>query len=191
MRYMKSIHIGIIGLGLALPLSGQGDAAEDPPVPAAGSPLVFVNTAVILPVAPGAEAAQTTFQAELAEYQTELEGLASRIDSMLVEYRRQESMMDAAAKETRQQEILQLQQSARNRQFELETQSEQRRATLLEPIFDNVREVIETIRAERSYSVVIDINEPGVVAYDPALDITNAVLERLGVSPPPAAGPGS
>jgi outer membrane protein len=191
MRYMKSFRIGIVGLVLALPLNGQGEAEEAPPLPAAGSPLVFVNTAVILPVAPGAEAAQTTFQAELADYQAELQGLASRIDSMLADYRRQESMMDAAAKEAKQQEILQLQQSAQTRQYELETESEQRRATLLEPILDNVRDVIEAIRTEQSYSVVIDINEPGVVAYDPALDITSAVLERLGVSPPPAAGPGS
>jgi len=190
MRYTKSLHIAVIGLALALPIRAQaGEAAT--PLPAPGTHMVFVNTSVILPVAPGAGAAQAAFQSELQGYQSELQSLAARIDSMLSDYRRQESLMDATAKQSRQQEILDLQQSAQNRQYELETQSEQRRAALLEPILDNVRSVIETIRAEHSYSIVIDVSEAGVVAFDPALDITNAVLERLGVSPPDSTGPGS
>lgn len=190
MHITKSLRIALIGLGVALPMSAQGVGTASP-LPANGTALVFVNTSVILPVAPGAEAAQATFQTELQGYQTELQSLAARIDSMLAEYRRQEAMMDAAAKQTRQQEILDLQQSAQNRQYQLETQSEQRRAALLEPILDNVRTVIEALRAERGYSIVIDVNEAGVVAYDPALDITDAVLERLGVSRPDSIGPGS
>ena len=57
---------------------------------------------------------------------------------------------------------------------------DRRRAELLEPIVVRVNEVIEEIRAERSYSIVLDI-AAGVVAADISLDITTSVLERLGV----------
>jgi Skp family chaperone for outer membrane proteins len=92
-------------------------------------------------------------------------------------------MLDPAAKEQRQQEILDKQQAAQSRQFQLEQQSETRRGELLKPILDNVREIIEQIRAEREYSIVFDIAESGVIAADPELDITGAVLARLGVQP--------
>ena len=96
--------------------------------------------------------------------------------------------MDPAAKDARQTEILDLQQSAQTRQNQLETQSEERRIALLQPILTNVRAVIEEMRAEKNYSIVFDIAESGVIAADPALDITNAVLERMGISPAPVTG---
>lgn len=70
---------------------------------------------------------------------------------------------------------------------------DRRRAELLEPIVVRVNEVIEEIRAERSYSIVLDV-AAGVVAADTSLDITTAVLERLGVdlaSLSAQPGPGS
>lgn len=187
MRYMmRMTPTVLLGLGLVTPLSGQEAAAA---MPANGTAMVFVNTGAILPVAPGAEAAQAAFEAELQGFRQELEGLGSRLDSMLVDYRRQEAMLDPAAKEAKQKEILDLQQAAQNRQLQLETESEQRRTALLEPILNNVRAVIEEIRAEKSYSIVFDIAESGVIAADSTLDITGAVLQRMGVTPEPT-GPG-
>ncbi len=188
MRYMKRIALGAtIALATAAPVVGQAETTAT--MPSDGTALVFVNTGAILPVAPGAEAAQAAFEAELAGFRQELETLGTQLDSMLADYRRQEALLDPAAKEAKQQEILGLQQAAQNRQVELETQSEQRRTALLEPILNNVRAVIEEIRAEKSYSIVFDIAESGVIAADSTLDITSAVLLRMGVAAPPT-GPG-
>ena len=183
MAYMKSLAYAIVGLGVVAPLSAQAEGAAAVAMPAAGTSMVFVNTGAILPIAPGADEAQAAFQRELDGFRIELEGLAAQIDSLLAGYRRQEALLDPAAKEAKQQEIIDLQQAAQTRQLQLETESEERRATLLQPILDHVREVIEELRAERDYKIVFDIAESGVIAADSTLDITNAVLERLGVSP--------
>ena len=189
MRYMKNLALLLIGLGIGAPLSAQAEGAGGTAaLPPEGTALVFVNTQAILPVAPGAEAAQAAFETELQGFRSELQGMAGRIDSLLADYRRKESLMDPAAKEAKQNEILDLQQAAQNRQLQLETQSEQRRAALLEPILNNVRSVIEEIRAERQYSIVFDIAESGVIAADSTLDITSAVLQRMGVAADPAGG---
>ncbi|MDX1395956.1 MAG: OmpH family outer membrane protein [Gemmatimonadota bacterium] len=189
MRYMKSLALVLIGIGTAAPIAAQAEGAgATMTLPPDGTALVFVNTQAILPVAPGAEAAQAAFETELTGFRNELEGMANQIDSLLAEYRRQEALMDPAAKEAKQNEILELQQAAQNRQLQLETLSEQRRAALLEPILNNIRDVIEDLRAEKQYSIVFDIAESGVVAADSTLDITSAVLERMGVSPNPAGG---
>lgn len=186
MRYLTTAAaLGAAGLLAVTPLLAQPAGEGLPPN---GTAMVFVNTATILPVAPGAEAAQAQFQTELGSFQSELAGLASELDSLVAAYRRQEAMLDPAAREARQQEILDKQQAAQARQFQLEQQSEVRRTELLAPILDSVREVIEQLRAERDYDIVFDIAESGVIAADPELDITDAVLERLGVSPEAAPG---
>lgn len=186
MRYLTTAAaLGAAGLLAVTPALAQSTGEGLPP---RGTAMVFVNTATILPVAPGAEAAQAQFQTELGTFQSELAGLASELDSLVAAYRRQEAMLDPEAKQARQQEILDKQQAAQTRQFQLEQQSEVRRTELLAPILEGVREVIEQLRAEREYAIVFDIAESGVIAADPELDITGAVLERLGVSPEAAPG---
>lgn len=187
---MRSFVRGV-GVGLAcLVLAGGARAQTDQEAPGSeaglppeGTQLVFVNTQAILPRAPGADEAQAKFQEELEGYETELRSLASEIDSLVTAYRRQESLLDGPAKEQKQQEILEKQRAAQVRQTELEQRSEQRRSELLKPILDEIRDVIEAIRAERRYAIVFDVAESGVVAADPSLDITTAVLERMGVDP--------
>ncbi len=180
-RLSRAAIVIVTVLAWAAPLAAQGGETGKA-LPPPGTTMVFVNTASILPVAPGADSAQTAFQAELQSYENELQGLAAEIDSLLAAYRRQESLLDPAAKQARQQAILQKQQDAQNRQLELERQSESRRSELLQPILNHVRAVIEEMRSELGYSIVFDIAESGVIAADPSLDITAAVLERLGVT---------
>ena len=178
--------LGVFAVGglLAVPLAAQEPAgAGPPPLPPEGTPLVFVNTQVILPIAPGADSAQQAFQLVQNEFDQELQDRAAEIDSLLAAYRQQESLLDPAGRERKQQEILAKQQEAQARQQELNLEFDRRRTELLAPILERVTAVIDELRAERSYSIVLDITEAGVVAADAALDITAAVLERLGVAP--------
>ncbi len=179
--FVSGARVGAVGILVAGAAWAQAPAAAE--MPASGTHLVFVNTQLILPLAPGASAAQQTFQTELDAYRAELERLAAGIDSLLAAYRRQEALMDPTAKEQKQQEILQKQRDLQARQVQLEGQSETRRNELLEPILENVRDVVEQIRAENDYAIVFDIAESGVVAADPSLDITRAVLTKMGIDP--------
>jgi Skp family chaperone for outer membrane proteins len=52
---------------------------------------------------------------------------------------------------------------------------------------DSINTVIETIREEGAYSLILDVAAGSIVAADPALDLTPVVIERLqssaGVAP--------
>jgi outer membrane protein len=109
---------------------------------------------------------------------------------MLQDYQRQEVLLSPQAKETKQQEILNLRNQLQQRQGEMDTQAQQRQQELLGPILEQVGAVIETLRSEGNYSIVLDASKEGLVAADTTLDITDAVLARLGVEPPPPAPAG-
>ena len=194
---MHWIHRGAgAGLGRALalgalaagPLAAQEQAGapslpEAAPLPPQGTPVVFVNTQAILPVAPGADSAGIAYERVSAEFESQLQSFAAEIDSLIGAYQQQQSLLDPAGRQQKEQEIRDRQQQAATRQQELNVELDRRRAELLAPILERVTAVIDEIRAEQSYSIVLDMTESGVVAVDAALDITPAVLERLGIDP--------
>jgi len=155
---------------------GTAVAQDGPPVDAK---IVYVNVQEIVQNAPGASAARTTFEQELAQYRQELQDLTAAIDSMVSDYQRQEVMLSPQAKSDKQQEILNQQQALQNRNTELNAQAEQRQQELLQPIFERVNAVIEQVRSENGYYMVIDVAGAGIVAADTRLDITEIVNQRV------------
>ncbi len=179
--------IAIAAIGIAF--GSQSAQAQE--IPAAGTPLVYVRAQVILQEAPGAEEAARTFERELADMRSELQRQAAVVDSILQDYQRQEVLLSPQAKEQKQQEIMNLRNQLQTRQGEMDTLAQQRQQELLGPILEHVSSVIEEVRAENRYSIVLDASKEGLVAADTMLDITNAVLARLGSAAPPPAPSGA
>ncbi len=50
---------------------------------------------------------------------------------------------------------------------------------ILQPYLDRVHEVIQRLATEQGLSLVLDIREAGAVFWDPALDLTQTVLDEL------------
>ena len=180
---LRGAAIAVSTLTLALSGTAQEVSTLSTELPPAGTELVFVNTQAILPIAPGADSAQIRFQEVLQRYDAELQRLAVELDSLMNTYRQQQALLDQAGREQWQEDIQEKQRLAQERQAELERESTRQRDQLLEPILIRITEVIEEIREEQGYSIVFDVAESGVVAADTSLDITAAVLERLGIDP--------
>lgn len=177
-----ALTAGVLPAG---PLAAQqppgASLPEATPLPPEGTMVVFVNTQVILPIAPGADSAQMSFERISQEADQELQGLAEEIGALIQAYQQQQSLLDPAGRQQKEQEIRDRQEQAAGRQQELNIELDRRRTELLAPILERVTAVIDEIRAEQSYSIVLDLAESGVVSADVSLDITSAVLERLGI----------
>jgi outer membrane protein len=152
--------------------------------------VVYVRGQVLLQQAPGAAEAARTFERELADMRTQLQEEAAVVDSMLQDYQRQEVLLSPQAKEQKQAEILGRRNQLQTRQQEMDTQAQQRQQELLGPILEQVSSVIESVRFENAYSIVLDASKEGLVAADTTLDITDTILSRLGAAPaaPPPEG---
>ena len=177
------------GLGVGLEDLGDGELQRFERL-AAGTPVVYVRGQMILQAAPGAAEAARTFERELADMRTQLQEQAAVVDSMLQDYQRQEVLLSPQAKDQKQQEIVNLRNQLQQRQGEMDTQAQQRQQELLGPILEEVSSVIEAVRSENRYSIVLDASKEGLVAADTTLDITDTILSRLGVTAPPPAPAG-
>jgi outer membrane protein len=155
--------------------------------------IAYVNPQALFENAPGRSEAEATFRRETENYRTELTKMSDALSQLVSDYQKNEAKLTPADKERRQRAIQAKEDTLRGRQQTLEQQASRRQNELMAPIMEAVRKVLEDIRAEDGYAVILS-NEPGaspILAADKNLDITERVVARLrtvaATKPTPAA----
>ena len=146
----------------------------------------YINSQNILAEAPGAKEAQAQFDSDMARYRTEVQTMATELDNLVKQYEQQQAMLSPAAKQTRETDIRNKQKAYQDRLAAIDATAGQRQQELVQPVMDKINQVIEQIRAEGSYALIFDVAGGGVVAADPALDLTPQVIARLKAGTPTA-----
>ncbi len=155
--------------------------------------LAYINSAVILQSTPGRAQAESTFQHELAGMQQQVAALQAQLDSAVNEFNRTSLVLSPAAKQQRQQELVQMRDRTQQQVQDLQTRANQREQELMAPIMQRINAVIEGIRAEFNYSMIFDAaaQSGALVTADRSLDISQMVIQRLqaDTTAPAAAAP--
>jgi len=193
---VNSMRAAIVALALAGVAGVSFLSAGAEPVEArqAAPPpvrLAIINSGVILAEAPGAAAAQTVLNREVAAIQVEIQRMGDSLTAMFREYEAIEATLSPTARDARRKAIEDKQGQFEARSDSLRGRADRRQAELMRPILDLVNRVIQDIRDENGYTVVFDIGNQahGIVAYDKNLDITDRVLARVRrEQAPPAPG---
>src|SRR5438045_6275908 len=143
--------------------------------------IAYVNPQALFESAPGRADAEAAFRKETEGFRVELAKMSDAVNQMMSDYQKAEPKLAAADKEKRQRTIQAKEDSLRARQTELEQTATRRQNELMAPIMETVRKVLEDIRAEDGYAVILS-SEPGssqILAADKNLDITERVVARL------------
>src|SRR6185369_6615115 len=152
---------------------GQGGAQS------ASAPLkiAFINSREILQKTPGYAVAESTYLKEVEGYRTEVQKLQTQLDSAVQAFDQQSIALSPAARQTKQRDLQQMQQRMEQRTDELQNRARQREQELLQPIQSRVQSVIQGLRAELNYSMILDADAAGglIAAADPSLNITARV----------------
>jgi outer membrane protein len=143
--------------------------------------IAFINSREILQKTPGYAAAESTYLKEVDGFRLELQKLQTQLDSAVQALDQQSIALSPAARQTKQRDLQTMQQRMEQRTNDLQDRARQREQELLQPIQTRVNSVIQGIRAELNYTLILDADAPGgvIVAADPALNITAKVLQRL------------
>lgn len=153
--------------------------------------IAYINSQAILQQAPGRAEAEAKFDHEMSTYRAQVQSLNDSLNKMIDEYKKAEPTLSPTAKDTRSKAIVARQQEYQKRVQELQGKAGQRENELMGPIMDQIRKVIETVRAEDGYAVVFDVApnaNSGIAAVDKNLEITDRVISRLKAAGPVAAG---
>jgi Skp family chaperone for outer membrane proteins len=175
-------------LGLVLGAFGVGDAMaqqQPPSAPAGGaaSParIAFVNGRAALTSMPGYAKAESTYMKEGEAAQMEMRKMQATIDSAVADFEQQQAMLSATNRATRRKELETKNEQLQTRAREIQQRMGQRERELLQPMQERLSAIIDGIRAENNYTMIIDLGVQGlgILTYDKSLDITQRVVARL------------
>ena len=165
-------RISLASLVVATLLSAG--AAEAQPVK-----IGYINSTELMQSAPGSSEAQAQFDSELQAAQEEIVRLQSELQNMDQQLQQQQLTLSPEAKANRQQQLQAKAQEYEQRAAQLQEQADNRRAELVQPIMDQITEVIEALREEGNYAMILDQAGGSIISADPALDLTQEILRRL------------
>lgn len=170
---------------LALVLTAAASA------PVMAQKIAYVDSKVILSRAPGRQAAEDTFNKEMDASRAQVQKMGDSLQTMIADYQKVQATLAANVREQREGAIRKKQEDYQKRAGELDQQMQQRQMELVKPIMDQIRKVLDDIRAEDGYAFILDAGSDAgvIVAADRNLDITEKVISRL--KPVTAAAPGA
>lgn len=170
---------------VALAQAGRAPAPPPPPAASSGSVpmarIAYVNLQEVLRRTPGYVVAESTYRKVITGYQAELQRLQQQLDSAVQAFDQQSIALSPAARQAKQKDLQGMQQRMQQRQQALQDSAQAKEDELMEPLRSRINSIIQGIRAESNYSLIIDADAGGgfVLAADPALNITARVLQRL------------
>lgn len=179
---MRRISFALSALAVFLLAPGAAEAQT----PKIG----YINSQEILANAPGASQAQQAFEQDLADYEAEAQQLEQELQNMQQELEQQRLTLSPEARRAREERIRQKAQEAQARMQQLDQMAAQRRQELVQPVMDQISDVIEAVREDGNYAFVFDVAAGAIVAADPTLDLTDEVIRRLQTDTTGAAGGG-
>ena len=139
----------------------------------------YINSAELMQSAPGSAEAQAQFDSEIQAAQEEIARLQTELQNMDQALQQQQLTLSPEAKANRQQQLQVKAQEYEQRAGQLQEQADNRRAELVQPIMDQITEVIEAVREEGNYAMILDQAGGSIISADPSLDLTQEVLRRL------------
>jgi outer membrane protein len=150
--------------------------------------IAYVNTSALMEAAPGRDSATAMLTREGNAYEAQLAKLRDSVNARLQKFQKDETTMTAAAKdkETKALQALETELQTKNQQFQ--QQYDQRKQEVLAPITDMVKKVLDDLREEGNYAMIL-MNDPGqtpIVSADKNLDITDKAISRLRATKAPA-----
>ena len=139
----------------------------------------YINSAEIVAAAPGSQEAQAQFEQEVQSSQDEITRLETELQNMQQQLQQQSLTLSPEARANREQQIQLRGAEAQQRVTQLSEQMNRRREDLVQPIMDQITAVIEAIREEGNYALILDTAAGSIISADPALDLTQEVITRL------------
>jgi len=144
----------------------------------------YVNSQQILATSSEAAAAEERFNQEMQGFQAQVQRLEQELEGLQARYQQQQLTLSPEARANREQQIqLKLQEYQTTAQ-QLQQQADQRRAELVQPVVDKVTAIIETMREEGQYHLILDVAAGSIISADTTLDLTPEVMRRLSAAAP-------
>ncbi|MBN2600399.1 MAG: OmpH family outer membrane protein [Candidatus Marinimicrobia bacterium] len=142
----------------------------------------YVNSDRILAEFEEAKEAQRKLDVEAKKLEDEYRGMLGKLDSLNRDFERQKMIMSETRRQTKENEITQLQQNIQRYQVEKmgpEGEIYRKQAELVGPVLEKIKAVIEKVGKSNKYDYIFDTVAGNILYAEPVHDLTDKVLYEL------------
>jgi outer membrane protein len=147
--------------------------------------IAYVNSEIILRELPEAQQVKKELETTIKGWQDELEKMGKELQEGLDDYQKKQALLDPKAKADKEKALQDLQQRAREYQYQKfdtrEGEAVKLREKKFAPIQERVMKVIEQVAKNEGFNYVFDKLEAAtnLLYADPKFDLTYKVIDQL------------
>ncbi len=157
----------------------------------------YTNLDYILGLLPDAKKVETELKTYEEQLQKQLQTKYADYEKKLKDYQDgvAKGVMTDLIKEDKEKELMSMQNSIKEFEEGAKTSMQKKQVALLEPVLAKVQKAIDEVGKEKDYSYILsthaDYGGSAIILYAKSKDdnISDLVLKKLGVTPPPATDP--
>jgi outer membrane protein len=167
------------------PQPAAATPAQAAPTPSGNFRVAFVNAQALLRGMPGFAKAESLWTKDAEVADAEMRKLQAAFDSAVAQYQQSQAMMTPSNRSAKEKQLQAQQDSTQAKVNQIRERVNAKERELMAPMQDRLRAVIDGIRAEGNFAMIIDIGSQvsqNIIAYDKSLDITLRVAQRLASS---------
>jgi len=146
----------------------------------------YVDMEYILNKIPSYTNAQKKLEQLSSQYQKEMENKHTVIANMYSDYQKQSSRISSTVRKQKEDAIILSEKeykALQKKYFGPEGILSQKRELLLKSIQESVNKAIQSVAVQKGFAVIFNKTDESVIVYtNPAYDVSNLVLGRLGIN---------
>ena len=148
-----------------------------------------LNMEYVLSSMPEIKSIQSTLSGLQTQLQKQGEAKQGQYQQKVVKYQSEGQTMTIGDRQQLEREIATLEEELQSFSTSAQTKLETKQAELMGPINKRVGEALEALVAEQNFTHVFNVGVPQagleILYYvDPAYDVSNLVLKKMGIEPP-------
>ncbi|HAG16791.1 MAG TPA: hypothetical protein DCG69_09795 [Bacteroidales bacterium] len=174
-KQMKNILKAIVVIVLFI-AGASAQAQTAPPVK-----IGYIDFAEIVSMMPGQDSINKKLQDYVASLESQMKAMQTEYEGKINNYQATQATMSQIIKQTKEKEILDLQQriEAFNQQAQNEIQNKQMELT--QPLINRIQSAIKAVGKENGFTYVLNGNEQIILYAEGGINILPLVKKKLGI----------
>lgn len=115
------------------------------------------------------------------ELQTELQTTIKKYEELVAAYQANSATYEEVEKTSKESEIMEVENEIKNFRQKASVLIQMRRNELTKPFYLKIDEAMKAVISAKGYTQIFNSSANGLAFADPKFDITDAVLEKLGI----------
>lgn len=146
--------------------------------------IAHINLDSLISIMPETKTATQAVQDYAKQLETQVTAMQTELQTKYEDYQTHQNDLPALVKASKEKELNDLNQRIQDFQQQAQTDYQKKSAELSKPVYEKAKKAIDQVAKDNGYKYVLDTSTGIVIYNEPADDIFNLAVKKLGITIP-------